>query len=161
MEFLFDNINLNELVTEAISQCTPYADEYSVEFIEKKSSPNLFVYGDKGRLNQVMLNLLSNAAKFSPKGENIEIIVSKIANNARVEVIDHGLGIEEEFRDKIFERFAQADASDTRSKQGSGLGLTIIKSIIEKHDGIIGFDSKVGAGTTFFIEIPIYDKINN
>ena len=108
-----------------------------------------------------MLNLLSNAAKFSPKGENIEIIVSKIANNARVEVIDHGLGIEEEFRDKIFERFAQADASDTRSKQGSGLGLTITKSIIEKHDGIIGFDSKVGAGTTFFIEIPIYDKINN
>jgi PAS domain S-box-containing protein len=161
MEFLFDIVNLNELVSEAIAQCAPYADEYSVEFIEKKSSPNLFVYADKGRLNQIMLNLLSNAAKFSPKGEKIEIAVSKIANNARVEVIDHGLGIEEEFRDKIFERFAQADASDTRSKQGSGLGLTITKSIIEKHDGTIGFDSIVGAGTTFFIELPLYDKINN
>ncbi len=109
---------------------------------------------DSDRLTQVLTNLLSNAVKFSPPGSTVEVRVSRVAQQVRVEVADHGPGIPEKFRSRIFQKFSQADSSDSRQKGGTGLGLNISKALIEQMGGHIGFNSQVGAGSTFFFELP-------
>ena len=93
------------------------------------------------RLLQVFANLISNAVKYFPKNELVEVTLSKCAGWVRVSVRDHGSGIPEEFCSHIFQHSAQADSSDTREKGGSGLGLSITKAIIGHHGGRIDFDS--------------------
>ena len=113
---------------------------------------------DLERLIQVLANLLSTAAKFSPEGENVEIAVTRRNDVARVSVSDHGPGVPKEFHDNVFAKFTQADSSDTRKAGGTGLGLNISKTIVDKHGGTIGFDTKDGVGTTFYFELPIWDE---
>lgn len=103
---------------------------------------------------QVMANLLSNAAKFSQKGDDVIIRLDSIDKKHRVSVEDKGEGIPVEFRDSIFERFTQADSSDKKQIYGTGLGLSICQSIINAHNGILGFDSDLDKGTTFYFELP-------
>jgi CheY-like chemotaxis protein len=103
----------------------------------------------------VMTNLLSNAAKFSPPHSAVDVNVSLREAVVRVEVSDHGAGIPEAFRPKIFGRFAQADSADSRIKGGTGLGLAISKRLIEMMQGRIGFEDREGGGTTFFFELPV------
>ena len=109
---------------------------------------------DSDRLNQVMTNLLSNAMKFSPTGGTVEVHVSRSGLGVRVEVRDHGPGISEDFRGRIFQKFSQADSSDARQTGGSGLGLNISKALIEQMGGAMGFSSEAGSGSTFFFELP-------
>ena len=115
---------------------------------------------DSDRLMQVLTNLLSNAAKFSPRGAAVQVRIAPSpealgdASAVRVEVSDQGPGVPAEFRDRIFGKFAQADSSDTRQKGGTGLGLSISKAIIEKLGGRIGFWSHPEQGTTFFFDLP-------
>ena len=116
------------------------------------------VRGDGDRLIQVLANFLSNAAKFSPEGEKVEISVTAGKGTARVAVSDFGPGIPEEFHENVFAKFTQADSSDARQVGGTGLGLNISKTIIDKHGGEIGFDTKLGKGTTFFFELPLLDE---
>jgi len=104
---------------------------------------------------QVMANLISNAVKFSPKGEQVEIAVESLEGRVRVAVIDRGPGIPEEFRAHVFEKFSQADASDTRQKGGTGLGLSITKYIVEAMGGSINFDTVAGDGTTMYFDLPV------
>ena len=117
------------------------------------------VYADEDRIAQVLTNLMSNAAKFSPPGEGVEVKVGRAGHNVRVEVADHGPGIAEEFQDRIFGKFAQADSSFTRKQEGSGLGLSIARAIVEKHGGGIGFTTEPGAGTTFYFELPEWHRL--
>ncbi|MDW5441663.1 ATP-binding protein [Polaromonas sp. SM01] len=112
------------------------------------------VHVDSDRLMQVITNLLSNAIKFSPFGGTVEVHVSLPGTKVRIEVRDHGPGIPLEFRKRIFQKFSQADSSDTRQKGGTGLGLNISQAIVERLGGSIGFQTEVGAGSTFFIELP-------
>jgi len=114
---------------------------------------------DSDRLVQVVTNLLSNAMKFSPKGGVVDVHVLCKGLGVRVEVSDHGPGIPEEFRNRIFQKFSQADSSDTRQKGGTGLGLNISRAIIERLGGIIGFDTEPGRGTTFFFELPEWKNL--
>ncbi|RZJ24126.1 MAG: PAS domain S-box protein, partial [Haliea sp.] len=114
----------------------------------------LLVKADSDRLVQVLTNLLSNAMKFSPADVPVEVSLTRAGPRARVEVRDHGPGIPEEFRQRIFQKFSQADASDTRAKGGTGLGLNISRAIIERLGGNIGFVTEAGQGTTFFFELP-------
>jgi DNA-binding response OmpR family regulator len=104
-----------------------------------------------------MTNLLSNAVKNSPTGGYIDISVLRQGDKVRVEVTDQGAGIPEAFQSCIFQKFAQADSSDNRQKGGTGLGLSICKAIIERYDGVIGFDTKEGVGTTFYFELPLME----
>ena len=104
-------------------------------------------------LMQLMANLVSNAAKFSPPGGEVSIGARVVGPRVRVEVSDRGRGIPEEFRGRIFQRFSQADASDERDRGGTGLGLAICKAIVERCGGTIGFEDRAGGGTTFWFEL--------
>jgi DNA-binding response OmpR family regulator len=116
------------------------------------------VEADPDRLTQVLTNLLSNAAKFSPRGQAVSVSVLRKGPTIRVSVADRGPGIPEEFRPNIFNKFAQADTSDTRQKGGTGLGLSISKALIEKMSGRMGFETALNAGSTFFFDLPEVNK---
>ncbi|MBT4431770.1 MAG: ATP-binding protein, partial [Nitrospinaceae bacterium] len=98
-----------------------------------------------------------SGAKFSPEGGRVEVALSENESGYRVEIADHGPGVPEEFQDKIFEKFTQADATDHRQKGGTGLGLSICKAIIEQHGGQIGFGPTPGGGATFHFTLGGYE----
>jgi PAS domain S-box-containing protein len=157
LEFQFDVMDLLGLVREGIEANHGYAEQHAVEFVLAESDPDLMVRADRDRLNQVLANLLSNAAKFSPAGEKVEIAAIRQNGAARVSVTDHGPGIPDEFHENLFDRFTQVDSSDTRQVGGTGLGLNISRTIIEKHGGNIGFESNQEQGTVFYFDLPLLD----
>lgn len=118
-------------------------------------SREVTVTGDQDRLIQVVVNLLSNAIKFSPPEATVTVRMDSNDGWGIVSVADHGPGIPEEFRDRIFQKFAQADSTDSRRKGGTGLGLSICKSIVEEHGGKISFVSETGKGTEFRVMLPL------
>ena len=127
--------------------------------IELADGDDADVLIDSDRLTQVLTNLISNAAKFSPPGGVVRIRLDREDPACvRVTVSDHGPGISPEFCARIFQKFAQADASDSRAKGGTGLGLSIAKTITEKLGGRIGFDTTPGKGTSFYIILPVHGQ---
>ena len=132
----------------------PYGKEYQVNFIIKPCNEKLTIEVDTKKMMQVFSNLLSNAAKFSPPNSTVEISVYGKGDRVIFEVADQGCGIPEAFYPHVFERFMQADSSDTRNSDGTGLGLNISKAIVEKHQGKITFQSKLNEGTTFYVDLP-------
>ncbi|MBT3305475.1 MAG: PAS domain S-box protein [Alphaproteobacteria bacterium] len=157
MEFQFEIVDLHEIVRDQIQANHGYAEQHEVTFILAESDADLMVRVDRDRIGQVLANLLSNAAKFSPDGETIKVATGHHDGAARVSVSDHGPGIPDDFRDVIFSKFTQADSSDTRKVGGTGLGLNISKTIIEKHGGDIGFQANQDKGTTFYFDLPLLD----
>ncbi|WP_456242907.1 ATP-binding protein [Solemya pervernicosa gill symbiont] len=153
MEFNNEPQLLMPLVDSAMAESHAYAQQFGVEYQIVSSSSTTRVNVDSDRLRQVLFNLLSNAAKFSAGATRVEIAVIDNGPQVRVAVTDYGGGIPVEFRNQIFEKFTQADASSTRSMGGTGLGLTISKSIIAQMGGTIGFETEVGRGTTFYFEL--------
>ncbi len=151
------------IVESALESNRAYAQSFDVQLAlqpPEAGNDDLQVLVDSDRLMQVLTNLLSNAAKFSPRGAAVQVRIAPSpqalgdAAAVRVEVSDQGPGVPAEFRDRIFGKFAQADSSDTRQKGGTGLGLSISKAIIEKLGGRIGFWSHPQQGTTFFFDLP-------
>ena len=141
MTFHFSELDLLAQLEEALLHNQPYADEHGVGWRISQPLAGIRVSADSQRLQQVLANLLSNAAKFSPGGSQVEVRMSRCAPGVRVSVIDQGPGIPAEFQARIFSKFSQADASDTRQKGGTGLGLAISKEMMERMGGQIGFDS--------------------
>lgn len=149
-------IQLCKLIEHAVTVNQSYADKYKVGLLVKKNNcSEIQVNADHHRLLQVLSNFISNAIKFSPSGEMVEVELSCSENNVRVTVADKGKGVPKEFYKSIFNHFSQADSSDSREKGGSGLGLAISKEIIEQHNGKIGFDSEEGKGSKFYFELEI------
>ena len=156
MAFDIKPLEIMPLVTHAIESNQAYADEFGVTFVITHEQPGAIVLADHDRLTQVLTNLLSNAAKFSHRGGQVEVAISNSEKRLRLSVTDYGTGIKEEFRGRIFKKFTQEDATNTRQKGGTGLGLSISKAIIEKMDGVIDFESEPDKKTTFFFELPLY-----
>ncbi|WP_411879683.1 PAS domain S-box protein [Polaromonas sp. YR568] len=147
-------LELKPLLEQALAANEGYGTAKDVSLNLHCTEEDLLVRADNDRLTQVVTNLLSNAVKFSPAGGIVDIIVERVESGVRVEVRDSGPGIPEEFRKRIFQKFSQADSSDTRQKGGTGLGLNISRAIIERLGGSIGFETRTGAGTTFYFELP-------
>lgn len=154
--------SLGDLLQQAVEANVGYARSCNVELVLDRELLNrgidVMVHVDAHRLLQVMANLLSNAAKFSPSGATVSIGLQVRGETARVSVRDHGAGIPVEFQPRIFQKFSQADGSDSRLKRGTGLGLAISKALIERMGGRIDYVTEAGHGTTFFFELRIANE---
>jgi PAS domain S-box-containing protein len=148
---------LADVVRKALQPMETYAQRFQVKLSLTPVAPDLRVCVDEDRLAQVIANLVSNAVKVSPANELVRISAQRHANVARLCVVDRGPGIPIEFRGRIFEKFAQADSSEARRLEGTGLGLYISRQLVEQMGGRIGFETTLGEGTTFWIEFPLID----
>jgi len=155
LQIQLEPVELLELLENAIQANQGYADRYAVTLVLAPSQGPAWVGANIDRLMQVMANLLSNAAKFSPRGARVEVRLQRTRDAFRVSVTDPGPGIPEEFKPRVFDRFAQADSSTSRRRGGTGLGLAICKMIIDMLGGTIDFESIPGQGTTFYFELPL------
>ncbi|MGS5086009.1 response regulator [Hydrogenophaga sp. A37] len=152
-------LELMPLLEQALVENQAYAEPYKVRYVLSQRIDGLRVWVDAQRLQQVLANLLSNAAKFSPEGAQVEVAVRRRGEAVRVEVRDHGAGIPASFQASIFQKFSQADASDTRQKGGTGLGLAISRELIERMGGSMGFESQEGQGACFFFDLPLWHTL--
>ena len=154
LPFAFQNLELRPMLEQALSEHQLFADTHGIRLALADRADQARVYTDSDRFQQVLSNLLSNAVKFSPEGGEVLVTARSLAQAVRVEVRDQGPGIDPEFHPQIFQKFAQADASDTRRRGGTGLGLAITRELVEQMHGCIGFDSTPGNGATFWFELP-------
>ena len=155
MAYQVEPLLISALVMESVRANEPIARAANISFDLSDDAEGVHINGDRDRLLQAMTNLLSNAIKHSPKQCVVTVDVRRDGDMAKIAIIDRGKGIPDEFRSRIFEKFAQADSSNTRMLGGTGLGLSITKAIVENHEGVLNFESEVGIGTTFFILLPI------
>lgn len=153
MDLHLSPVDMVELAREALTEAEIYGAEYGVRFNLEHDIEQAWVDADTSRLSQVVTNLVSNAAKFSAKGDIVVVHIRR--NNARIRlsVSDDGPGIPGGMHDRIFEKFIQADSSDARAKQGTGLGLSICRAIVDQHGGRIWVESEPGTGATFCFEL--------
>jgi len=155
MQVNLELINLADVVAEAIDGFRPAAQAKQIKLV-LSLSPAL-INGDAERINQVAFNIISNAVKFSEQGQNIEITVTAADSVARFIVRDHGIGIAMEFLPHMFMLFSQADSGSTRRFGGMGIGLTIVRKLVELHGGTVRAESEgEDKGTTIIVELPLH-----
>jgi PAS domain S-box-containing protein len=154
MDFLLERVELKPLVEQAVEAVTEYGQRHEVSFEFVSAVDRAFVRVDPDRLIQVVTNVLSNAVRFSPSGGVVRVTVHRVGELLQIAVADQGPGIDEAFRERIFEPFARGGDEDWRHKSGTGLGMSIAKAIIDELEGDIHFETESGAGTTFFIDVP-------
>ncbi len=149
-------IDLAAVVTAAMETVRPTADSKGLRMTSAFSSISGVVMGDKNRLQQVIWNLLTNAAKFTPRGGRIHVLIERVDSHVQISVTDSGRGIAPEFLNQVFDRFRQADASTTRKFGGLGIGLSIAKQLTELHGGVLRVSSPgLDQGATFTIQLPL------
>lgn len=159
MSYHFAPVGLRALVLESVEANRGFAEQAGIGFECTFSDPRATVMGDDARLMQVMVNLISNAIKFSRPNSSVLLSVTSDDGRARITVSDNGDGIDESARDLVFGKFTQVDNTDQRRFGGTGLGMHISKQIVERHDGRIDFVSTVGSGTSFYIEFPAIQPV--
>ncbi|MBN3910503.1 MAG: response regulator [Nostoc sp. NMS1] len=157
-------VNLISVMEAALEAVRPLAEPKEIQLNTILDTSVGSVYGDPARLQQIVWNLLTNAIKFTPKGGRVEVNLSIVCGEeqqttqkyAQIKVIDTGIGISSEFLPKVFERFRQADSTTTRSHNGLGLGLAIVRHLVELHKGTISAQSPgSGQGATFTVKLPL------
>ena len=154
MALRLERVDLRELAMRSIDAVSGMASDHKVQ-VELDGRATATVMGDMDRLIQVIVNLLSNALKFSPSGETVTVrLMVDDGPTVTLTVLDRGPGVPEAFRSRIFEKFAQADSSDTRQRGGTGLGLAISREIAERHGGRLWFDPDPSHGAVFHLQLP-------
>lgn len=143
------------VIEESIERLAPYLERRQIQVVHQQAHPDVTAWFDPQRLSQALTNLLSNAAKFSDEGASVEVSTKLCPDHLTISVTDHGTGIPDSFRSRIFQKFAQADSSSTRGKQGTGLGLAITCEIMTQMGGSVDFESEEGKGATFWLELPL------
>jgi PAS domain S-box-containing protein len=157
MLFNFTQFDFDELVKETVDAIQPITDSHRL-IVSGKS--NKTIVGDCHRIEQVITNLLTNAIKYSPHADRVEIEVSSTEDSVKVAVKDYGIGIPTEDNDKIFDRFFRVESSATKFS-GLGIGLYISSQIVHRHHGKISVASKLGEGSTFTFELPLQPSSQN
>lgn len=149
--------NLNSFISTISSQFSSMAQSRKIHF-EIIPIAQVDAWFDPDKLEKIISNLLSNAFKFTPSGGSISVIISTDKDHAKVEISDSGMGIPPEKVDRIFDRFYQVDDSSQREFEGSGIGLSLVKELVELHHGTITVDSKPGQGSCFTLRIPLGNR---
>jgi PAS domain S-box-containing protein len=147
-------VDVRSILVAAEEQNRTYAADRGIDLVVSQWPEPLIAKGDVSRLIQALTNLISNAAKFSPAGHSVKIDSEQVDGFARLSVADQGPGLPLELRPRLFGRFAQA-AGHSEKRAGTGLGLAITKAIIDQHNGSIHYDSELGKGTRFSIDLPL------
>jgi signal transduction histidine kinase len=154
MVFEFHPVQVKPLIEEAIEGVRTFAETFGVEVRLDHQAADAAVHTDASRLMQVVTNLLSNAVKFSPRGQEVLVTIEFPDDRVCIAVRDHGPGIPDEFRDRVFEKFVQVNASDARERGGTGLGLSIVKQLMVRLGGDVRHDAAQGGGTCFRLDLP-------
>ncbi|EJT6477416.1 sensor histidine kinase [Clostridium perfringens] len=150
-----DNVNISDIICFVIFQFSNLAKSKNIKIEYEKKNINL--YCDKDKITQALVNILSNAIRYSNEGSTIFIEEGLKDNKVIISIEDQGIGISEEDLKYVFERFYRADKSRTRATGGTGIGLTIVKSIVSSHGGEVKLESKLGEGSKFTIILPKED----
>ena len=157
----FSNWKLKNLINEIIEQFEIKANEKKIKLLHDYNSTNVFVWADKGKISQVLSNLISNSIKYGKKGGVTKISCHQTKEKCTVFVKDNGIGIAEKNIDRLFERFYRVDKSRSRDQGGTGLGLAIVKHIIEAHKENVFVKSTVKKGTEFSFSIALQNYNKN
>jgi len=158
--FTLSQVDTRTVVEQAVESIRAFAQSHGV-LIRIEGNATADVRADPDRLIQVLTNLLSNAVKYSPKDREVVVTIEKGIETICISVRDYGEGISASFEPRVFERFAQADATNSMRKGGTGLGLSIVKQIVSRLNGKVGFENAPGGGALFYIELPVWDDIAN
>jgi PAS domain S-box-containing protein len=149
-----ETLNLAEVLEHTVELMRLSAEEKGIAITSEIAEELPSFSGDRGGVEAIFVNLISNAIKYTPKGGNVNVSLNKEAKGIRLMVTDTGMGIPPEDIDQIFEKFYRIKTEQTRSISGSGLGLSIVKGIVEAHSGAVHVESEVGNGTTFIVSLP-------
>ena len=153
-ELQLSNNNIVEVIEDIVMSVTNFTDSKGLNIIFDTDIEEKIIACDPEKIERVVLNLLSNAIKFSDKGDEIFIDIKDKDEFVKISVKDNGIGIEEKNLDAIFDRFKQVDESLSRNTEGTGIGLSLVKSIVELHSGCIYAESEVGKGSEFTFKLP-------
>jgi signal transduction histidine kinase len=148
-------VDLNQIVTETAAQFRLSAADHPIELDLDAGLRELV--GDADRLTQVVTNLLSNAIKYSPSGGAVEVRTERSDGTVTLTVADHGMGIPTEQLEKIFDRYSRVETVETRNIQGTGLGLPIVRQIVQLCEGKVWATSEAGRGSVFHVQLPLAD----
>jgi signal transduction histidine kinase/DNA-binding response OmpR family regulator len=154
-------IDLCEVIEDSIEGVRPALEAKNIQLETRLEAAGCFVLGDANRLQQVFWNLLSNAVKFTRENGNVRVAVTRVAEQVQVSVSDSGIGITPEFLPHIFDRFRQADGSTTRVHGGLGLGLSIVRHLVQLHEGEVSVESAgKDQGATFAVSLPVSSQVS-
>ena len=148
-------VPFDQILKEATDMIKPLAEKYSLALEFQSVEPSIIVMADHRRTVQALVNLLSNAVKHSPESGSIQINHALVDKHLRVEVIDEGSGVPLGQRSNLFRRFAHLDTANERARQGAGLGLSVVKEIVEAQQGEVGITERPGGGTSFWFTLPL------
>ncbi|MCA9712546.1 MAG: HAMP domain-containing histidine kinase, partial [Myxococcales bacterium] len=147
--------DLGEVVLKAVENTREAARASGLDFVVEMPDDLPVVWMDREAMGQVVTNLLSNAVKYGGDGDRVEVGVQALDDGVEVTVRDHGIGIAPEDQDRIFEHFYRVASADVRKRRGTGIGLTIVRYIVEAHGGSISVRSTLGEGSTFRLVLPL------
>src|SRR5690349_12863319 len=150
-----ERVSLNETVKDCARAAQVLATRKGVRLTAESDAPSIHLNGDKELITRMLLNLLDNAVKYTPAGGEISLALTRQNGNAEITVRDTGIGIAESDRQRIFDRFYRVDKARSRALGGAGLGLSIVRWIVEVHGGEIYIDSSPGRGSTFTVDLPL------
>ncbi|GAA0122527.1 MAG: HAMP domain-containing histidine kinase [Clostridium argentinense] len=147
--------NIVQVVEDIVLSVANYIEEKGIELIFDTDTEEKIMAIDEEKIERIVFNLLSNAIKFTNKGGKILVNVENLQSKVRITVTDNGIGIPADKQEIIFDRFTQVDSTLTRKREGSGIGLSLVKSLVEIHGGNITLKSEVNKGSSFIIELPV------
>lgn len=150
-----EQVNMSQLIHAAAAPLEEEAAAYGHQFEVELTDEPLIILGDSAQLTQMIVNLVGNAIKYTPNGGQIRVLLRREGDNAHFEVKDNGVGISAEAQKKLFTEFYRVRTRQTAHIEGTGLGLSLVRAVVEVHEGRIWLDSEEGVGSTFYVELPI------